>query len=171
MKKIACILALLSIICIFGGCGRTEQADYSAMDFYSEELGIAFNVPEGYTVDAEDPDGYIYIYETGKCVPYMMIKKYEFAGGIDDFKAQLKRSVTDIFGNCYKEEQHNNIGGKKVLVLKFNYQMDGYSIQDARCIYEKGGSFYVFTTKEAPDLGHNLNAELDYLMKNFIIIE
>ncbi|MBO4359470.1 MAG: hypothetical protein J5822_01135 [Eubacteriaceae bacterium] len=171
MKKIAIAAALISIICLLGGCGRSTQTDYTAMDFYSEELGVAFDVPEGYTVDSSDPDGYVFICENGRAVPYMMFKKYDFAGGIDDFKAQIKKSVADTFGSSFKGEQHNNIGGKKVLVLKFSYQLDGYTISDARCIYEKGGTYYVFTTKEASDLGHNLNAELDFVMKSFIIIE
>lgn len=171
MRKIALILAFISFICLAAGCAGQEQTDYSSMDYYDPEAGFAFNAPEGFTVDAQDPDGYIYVYATGKAVPYIMIRKYEISTSLDDFKAQLKRSMADTFGNCFDEEQHNNIGGKKVLVLKFAYRLDDYDILDTRCIYEKGGAFYVFTTKEAAALGHNLNAELDYLMKNFIVIE
>ena len=171
MKRVFLLITVLVLVLSFAACGRQDETDYSEMDFYDEALGFAFNAPEGYDVDGPDGDGFIYVYATGKNIPLMMVKKYEGGYLLNDFKAQLRRSVTDSLGASFREEQHNNIGGKKVLVLKFTYQEDGYTVNDSRCIYESGGNFYVFTAKEVPSLGGNLNAELDYLMKSFIILE
>lgn len=171
MKKTVIIMLCVLMLISFAACGSKEKEVKKDLDFTDSSLGFGFDLPEGYSVDASDKDGYVYVYKECLAVPYIMIKRYTESLSMQAFKAELKESVLDTFeGAVMTDDVNNNIGGKRVVVLTFTYELDGYNVTDSRAIYENGTDFYVFTSKIVPSLEQSLNAPLDFLMKSFTIL-
>lgn len=171
MKKILIVILCVLLVTASAACGKKDERNLEDLDYLNESLGFGFSVPEGFTVDDSDPDGFVYVFMESRSIPLIMIRKYTGNLNMQSFLSEYTQSVLDTFeGAVLSDTVNNNIGGKKVVVLTFTYELNGYQIEDSRAVYENGTDFYVFTEKTVPSLGQSLNGPLDYLMKSFTIL-
>lgn len=173
MKKGVSVCILFILIFMLFGCGDSKMHDNSGEFWMNEDETYSITAPDGFIIDSEDPDGFIYIYEDEKSIPYIMVKEYPYEGTQaafeSEYTASLKANYKDN-GFTLDSRMNNNIGGKKVTVLESYYKLDDYKVYDMRCILAGDNCFYVFTMKEVPSLNHNLISELDFVLKNFMIL-
>ncbi len=153
---------------VFSGC---EKAQEENSEIYVDPSGkYSLVCPDGMIMDSENKDGFIYFYKDEKAIPYLMFCAYEnnvpFNEFLDEFNASMNRNYGDV--GCRRTDKYNNnIGGKKVTVLKYAYTLEEQNILDVRCVLNDKEGIYVFTEKTVPALDQNLSNELDFLIRNF----
>lgn len=167
MKKITIVLALL--VCFFSsGCGKSQEHN---TEMYIDPLGeFSLVCPDGLMMDTENADGFIYFYKDEKAIPYLMFCAYESEVSFNDFLAEFNSSMSRNYGyaGCRRTDKYNNnVGGKKVTVLKYTYTLEEQNILDVRYVLNADDKVYVFTEKTVPSLDQNLSNELDFLIRNF----
>ena len=167
MKRIIVVIAL--IMCIFfSGCTKSQE---QSTETYVDPSGkYSLICPDGMVMDSENKDGFIYFYKDKKAIPYLMFCAYEsdvsFNDFIDEFNTSMNRNYGDV--GCRRTDKYNNnVGGKKVTVLKYAYTLEEQNILDIRYVLDDEDRIYVFTEKTVPALDQNLSNDLDFLIRNF----
>lgn len=173
MRKLSVlIIAVLSLSMIMCSMSFAAEPEYEYDTLVNWDIQIAS--PEG-TAAVLQEDEY-YIYPMGEGIPYVMVTTYTGFKDVNDeeefidlFTEYMSENYPDL--EVVSEPVKVDVDGTEYFAVNYSYTVQGYEVSDIRVIRTLNDRFYMFASKEIPELDLMVGDLLEEVIANSVYLK